>query len=116
MSNKRWMALFALIILLCAVAALRMPRSGDAVGVWQNAELVYIIDPSCAGEYVLTYEAGETVIHAGTDGVYVASANCKNQNCVRHGPLQRGGTPIVCLPERIVVRWMEDDTLDAVTG
>ena len=64
----------------------------------------------------LTHPKQGSIIRVGEEGVYVASADCKNQNCVRHGPLRRGGTPIVCLPERIVVRWMADDTLDAVTG
>lgn len=116
MTNKRWMALFVYFLLLCAAAALLMPRGGEAVGIWQEGKLVYSIDPTQYGEYILRYEAGETVISVGAEGVYVASADCKNQNCVRHGPLKRGGTPIVCLPERIVVRWMEDETLDAVTG
>ena len=116
MSNKRWIALFGVLLLLCAAAAFLLPRGGDAVGIWQDGELVYTIAPGQTGEYTLRYEAGETIVHVGADGIYVASADCKNQNCVRHGPLKRGGTPIVCLPERIVVRWMEDDTLDAVTG
>ena len=116
MSNKRWIMLFALLILACAAAAALMPRSGSAVGVWQKGELVYTLDPARFGDYTLHYEAGETVIRVDAAGIYVASADCRNQNCVRHGPLKSGGTPIVCLPERIVVRWMEDDTLDAVTG
>lgn len=117
MSNKRWILLFAVLLLLCAAAAYCMPRGGDTVGVWQNGELRYTIHPARdTRDYVLCYEAGETVVSVGAEGVYIRSADCKNQNCVRHGPLKRGGTPIVCLPERIVVRWMEDDTLDAVTG
>ena len=116
MNNKRWLIFFAVFLLLCAAAVFLMPRGGEQVGVWQNGELVCTIDPAVPGEYTLHYEAGETVILVDAEGVYVASADCKNQNCVRHGPLRRGGTPIVCLPERIVVRWMADDTLDAVTG
>lgn len=118
MTNKRWMALFALVLLCCAAALLFMPRSGSAVGVWQEGELICTLDPvlNAGEEYVLHYEAGETVIAVGEEGVYIRSADCKNQNCVRHGPLKPGGTPIVCLPERIVIRYMEDETLDAVTG
>lgn len=117
MTNKRWIVLFAALLLLCAAALFLMPRAGSTVGVFQNGELVYTIHPhSAAKDYVLTYEAGETLVHAGPDGIWVESADCKNQNCVRHGPLKPGGTPIVCLPERIVVRYMADDTIDAVTG
>ncbi|MBQ2895120.1 MAG: NusG domain II-containing protein [Oscillospiraceae bacterium] len=116
MSNKRWIILFTVLLLVCAAAALLMPRGGSAVGVWQDGELVYTLDPARFGDYTLRYEAGETVIRVDEAGVYAASADCKNQNCVRHCPLRPGGTPIVCLPERIVVRYMADGTLDAVTG
>lgn len=120
MTNRRWALLFAFVIVLCAAAWFLLPRGGDTVGVWQRGELLYTIDPAAVTEpyeLVLTYEAGETHIHVGPDGVYIASADCKNGDCVRHGPLTEGGTPIVCLPERIVIRRMRSESgVDAVSG
>ena len=36
--------------------------------------------------------------------VSVTEASCKNQVCVKHGPISRSGESIVCLPNRLVVR------------
>ena len=120
MKNSRWVALFAAVIALCAASLLLLPHGGERVGVWQNGELKYTIDPARIGEsyeLTLSYEAGETRIHVGRDGIYVLSADCENGDCVRHAPLSANGTPIVCLPERIVIRYMDkEDGFDAVSG
>ena len=42
------------------------------------------------------------VISGGT--VSVPEASCKNQVCVKHGPISKAGQTIVCLPNRLVVR------------
>lgn len=118
MKNSRWILLFAAVIVLCAAAYLFLPRGGDEIGVWQDGKLVCTIDPAAVREdfeLVLTYPAGRSIVRAGPDGVYIASADCDNQDCVRHGALKKNGTPIVCLPERIVIRYREDgDAVDAV--
>ena len=46
------------------------------------------------------------------------TASCPDQVCVKHGALREGGTPIVCLPNRITIDWLEtaDGGADAVTG
>lgn len=40
--------------------------------------------------------------------VSVIEASCKNQVCVKHGPVSRSGESIVCLPNRLVVRIESD--------
>ena len=119
MKNRHWLLLFAAVIVLCAAAYLLLPRGGNRIGVWQDGTLRYTIDPAVIREdyeLTLTYPAGESIVHVGRDGVYIARADCDNQDCVRHGALKKNGTPIVCLPERIVIRYMEGgDAVDAVT-
>lgn len=58
----------------------------------------------------------EVVIKDGS--VYVSDASCKNQVCVKHGPITRSGETIVCLPNRLVVRIENSDGggYDAVTS
>ncbi len=121
MKNRTWVLLFAAVILLCAAFLLLAPRGGEQVGVFQNGEQVYTIDTAAIREPYelrLSYEAGESVIHVGPDGIWIVSADCANGDCVRHGPLTRRGTPIVCLPERIVIRYLRDGEsgVDAVSG
>ena len=48
--------------------------------------------------------------------IYMESAECPDQICVEHGPLRPGGTPIVCLPNRLSIQWIERDAaVDAVS-
>lgn len=119
MSNRRWVLVFALLALLC-LGVKRLQRPGGAVGVWQEGELICTLDPASVREpYTLTLStrSGESRIHVGPDGVYMESAGCRSQLCVRHGPLRSGGTPIVCLPERIVIAFTQQrEGVDAVSG
>ena len=51
--------------------------------------------------------------------VFVSQADCPDQVCVAHGFLVSGKEPIICLPNRLVIRFLEDartDGADAVAG
>ena len=55
-------------------------------------------------------ERGENrvVIHDGT--VTVESANCGNQVCVQHDPIDAAGEQIVCLPHGMVVEVVAEES------
>jgi len=44
--------------------------------------------------------------------VYMKEANCKNQVCVLHKPINKVGQQIVCLPNKVVVEIKSDDVSD----
>ncbi len=113
-------ALIALIaVCACAGAAwlaLRpspQPSRHDAVVVCQSKDGFYRADPldtDCS--YTVETpgtgtgddaERGENrvVIHDGA--VTVESANCGNQVCVQHDPIDAVGEQIVCLPHGVVI-------------
>ena len=46
---------------------------------------------------------GNTVL-IENDGVSMAEADCPDKLCVKQGKIKRGTLPIVCLPNRVVVR------------
>lgn len=65
----------------------------------------------------ITLTAGEitNVIEVDGKSVRFASSNCPDQVCVHTGTLTRAGQMAVCLPTRVVVRLIgEDTTVDAV--
>jgi hypothetical protein len=123
MKTKVWILIFSVVLLACAAASLyfmnRTP-SGTVVGVYQNSKLVRTIDLSKITEpYEFTLTDGEksNTIRVDSEGIQIISASCRDQICVHHGILD-SSTPIVCLPNRIVIRWMseEDRPYDAITG
>lgn len=119
MGNRQWILLFSLLLILCALSLLFLPWGSHIVGIWQRGELiekVYLSTMQDPYILILSYERGESHIHLSKEGVWVEQADCRNQLCVEHGILRPGGMPIVCLPERIVISWIDDKpSLDAVS-
>ncbi len=46
---------------------------------------------------------GYNVVHIGGGNIYMKSADCPEQLCVKQGRLTKEGRPIVCLPHRVVI-------------
>jgi len=61
---------------------------------------------------------GVTEIEIGADGARVSRAPCRNQICVRAGWIRRTGEITVCIPNRVLLRFVghrPDSSLDAVS-
>jgi hypothetical protein len=123
MKTKYWILIFAFILLASAAASyffMNRKQSGTVVGVYQNSKLIRTIDLSTVTEpYEFTLTDGErsNTIRVDEEGIRIVSASCRDQICVHHGVLS-SGTPIVCLPNRVVIKWMSGENLpyDAITG
>ena len=123
MKSRSWAMLFAGLIAALLLLWNLLPGSGgNAVGVYQDGALVKTIYLPHTGEtetFELSGVAGGNTIEVSKDGVRVVSAGCPDQVCVAHGFLVSGKEPIICLPNRLVIRFQEDarpDGADAVTG
>ncbi len=123
MKSRSWAILFAgLIAALLLVWKLLPGSGGNTVGVYQDGALVKKIFLPHTGEtetFELSGVAGGNTIEVSKDGVRVVSAGCPDKLCVAHGYLESGTEPIICLPNRLVIRFMEDERLDgadAVAG
>jgi len=123
-STKLWTGVFSAILILCCAASYCISKRAvetHMAGIYQNGELVREIDLSNVTEsyeFTLAGEYGSNTVHVDQDGIYIVGAGCPDQTCVLHGPLTSGGTPIVCLPNRVVIRWISGDhpEIDARTG
>ena len=123
MKSRCWAILFAgLIAALLLVWKLLPGSGGNTVGVYQDGALVKKIFLPHTGEtetFEISGVAGGNTIEVSKDGVRVVSAGCPDKLCVAHGYLESGTEPIICLPNRLVIRFMEDERLDgadAVAG
>lgn len=118
MKTKTWLFLIGAFCLLCAAATVLLPllsTQSAAAEVYSDGVLVLTLDLSKNGEYTVRSEYGENVLRVEDGKVCVTAASCANQDCMRHEPSD-SGAPIVCLPNRMVVRFPEKSTLDAVVG
>ena len=51
-----------------------------------------------------TPNGGENRLWVQEDLVFMDSANCPDQTCVKQGVIKDGTVPIVCLPHKVIVR------------
>ena len=117
MKQKHWILTFAAIIAVCLLVWL-LPRGGGQTAlVYQDGTLFYTLDLRQNRTLTVTGPAGKTIITVADGEVFVSHADCPDQVCVQHGPLQKNGGPIICLPKRLTIEWAENASqIDALSG
>lgn len=117
MKTRSWILLFAALALLLGALCLLHPKKSGLVGIYRDGALIETVDLTKDRTIRLDGAAGGAVAAVKDGEIYMESADCPDQVCVRHGPLRAGGTPIVCLPNRLSIQWLEQDAaVDAVSG
>lgn len=119
--NRTWAIIFAAAALVCAVFYFLAPKErGNEAAVYKDGELLYTIDLATVTEtYEITLgsEGELNVIEVSLGSIRMKEANCPDGVCVKHGPLGEKTTPIVCLPNRVIIKYTKIDTeIDAVAG
>lgn len=117
MKQKHWILIFAAVIAVC-LAVWLLPRGGGQTAlVYQDGTLLYILNLRQDRTLTVTGPAGENIITVADGEVFVSRADCPDQICVQHGPLQKTGGPIICLPNRLTIEWAQKDAqVDALSG
>lgn len=120
--TRVWMAIIGGIVLLCVVALLLIQQTredGDRVEVVQDGVLLFSLPLGKDADLTIPGKNGGANTLVIADGVvWMSSATCPDQICVRHGPTKQTADPITCLPNRLTVRVVFDggSQLDGVTG
>lgn len=106
-------ALIVCLILLSVSVAVCVYLLGKPTGTWveivQNEEVVYRIDLEAADDRIFTieYEGRKNTIEIKEGKICVKEAECHDHTCVKMGVLYSKALPIVCLPNRLVIRFAE---------
>ena len=119
-STKFWMILIG-ALLLVAVAGLfviqAVREEGAQVVITWNGEVegTYPLDEDQT--FVFEGESGGYNVVTIEDGfVFMEEANCPDQICVKHKPLNQTADPIVCLPNSLVVKVITNETENQLDG
>jgi len=121
MKTRGWLLLFTAVAALCLLFYVFAPKTGGSVvGIYQDGALVRTIDLAAVGEsyeLVLERNGSTNTILVEKNAIRVVAADCPDQVCVEHGELRDGASPIVCLPNRVVIKYLRDtDGVDAKAG
>ena len=123
MKNRIWIIVFSVVALLCLGIWLfisNVSSPSKVVGIYKDGSLVEKIDlNSVTGEREITLsgDLGDNVILVSNGHIEMKSADCPDKICVEHGELKSSSSPIVCLPNKVVIKFEENtDGTDAKTG
>ena len=117
MKTKYWVALLAAVVLICAIisAVLLTPGQAQAVRVISQGKVLHTLPLGEDTRLEIVSDNGVNVITVKDGMVAVTEANCPDQHCVNRG-FCSGGAQIVCLPNRLVLEFVEKQTVDGVAG
>ena len=123
MTNRIWIVVFSFVALLCLGIWLFISNASSPskiVEIYKDGSLVEKIDlNSVTGEREITLsgDLGDNVILVSNGHIEMKSADCPDKICVEHGELKRSSSPIVCLPNKVVIKFEgSTDGADAKTG
>ncbi len=100
-----------------SVLVLQRPDT-NLVEVVRDGEVLYQFDLARAEDQVVEveYEGRINTIEIRDHQIHMREADCPDQTCVHMGWLD-SAAPIVCLPNHLVIRFVQDDgELDGVAG
>ena len=118
MKTKYWIAIFALFLAACgglSLVLLSTAQPAQQVEIWSDGKLIDTL--SLLDDQQITVESskGSNVVTIRDGAVAVTEADCPDSYCMKRGFCD-GGTDIVCLPNRLVIGFLQKQEIDAVVG
>ena len=115
--SKYWILALSLLVLVCSALSMQLlrPKQATSVQVWSEGKLVQSLDLRVDREVTIQTERGENVLSVQGGKIAVIHADCPDGYCMQRG-FCNGGAHIVCLPNRLVIKFVEETEIDGVIG
>lgn len=113
-SNILWIILFlvlAIISVLIIFIMKSVKTAGKTAKIYSNNRLVRTVSLNNDDEFTIENGKNYNIIRVRNGKISVCEADCKNQICVDQGEIDNDLFPIVCVPNRLVIR-VESETQD----
>lgn len=106
----------ALILLFIAAVAgtvyVMKPSDSKLVEVVQDGTVIYTFDLSTAEDQTITVESADgsssNTITISNGQICISDAECPDKTCVKTGVLKSDSIPIVCLPNKLIIRFCDE--------
>ena len=117
MKTKYWIAVMAFLLALSLGLSLLTLGGEDATRaeITSEGKLIRTVDLSVDQQFTIRTEDGYNVVTVKDGKIAVTDASCPDHYCMARG-FCTGGTPIVCLPNRLVISFAGDQEVDALAG
>ena len=118
MKTRTWIILLCALLLLSVLACIPLLSSKPAgrAKITSAGEVISIVDLAVDQEFTVTAPGGGSNTITVKDGaIAVTEAKCPDHYCMKRG-FCNGGTQIVCLPNRLVISFLDGADVDFVVG
>ena len=118
MKSKTWAMILAAVLAVSIGAALLVLQPGEKahrVEILSEGKVLYTLDLHVDQEITVTTDRGSNTVTIRNGVVAVTEASCPDHYCMYRGWCD-GGAEIVCLPNRLVIRFLGAQEIDGVAG
>ncbi|MDE6833948.1 MAG: NusG domain II-containing protein [Ruminococcus sp.] len=83
---------------------------GKNVQIIQDGEILYTIDLDSSGDrtIITEYNGNKNIISIRNHQIFMEDAECSDHTCIKMGVLESYASPIVCLPNKIIIRFADN--------
>ena len=118
MKSKYWAVLISLILLLCIGASLFLLGEKGPAGIAEirsDGTLVRTVNLNEDQEFTVPCPGGYNNVTVKDGKIAVTAADCPDGYCIARG-FCNSGTPIVCLPHKLVIEFVGMQEIDGIIG
>ena len=90
-------------------------EAAEMVEIWSDGEFLYSLPLSVDTQMRIDSEQGSNTISVKDGKIAVTQADCPDHYCMDRGFCD-GGAQIVCLPNRLVIKFVAPQEIDGVVG
>lgn len=118
MKTRTWIILLAAVLILCGGLSIWLLVPGEnavQAEVWLDGELYKTVDLSENQEFEVHSNRGTNTVTVKDGKIAVTAADCPDHYCMDRGYCA-GGAQIVCLPNRLVIKFLGEQAVDGAVG
>ena len=118
MKTKYWILLLSALLLVCGIGGAFLLAPGEASShaqIVSDGRVLHTVDLRFDREIQITTDIGSNTVTVKDGKIAVTQADCPDHYCMERGYCA-GGTPIVCLPNKLVISFLEDQEVDGIVG
>ena len=118
MKTKTWIILLAVLLIVCAglsIWLLNSSKAADTAEIWVDGVLYKTVDLSKDQEFAVQSDHGTNTVTISSGKIAVTAADCPDHYCMKRG-FCNSGAQIVCLPNRLVIKFVNQPEIDGVVG
>ena len=117
MKTKSWAILLSVLLAVSLGLSLWLlrPQQAAYAQVWSDGKLIHTLDLNVDRVVEVKTDSGSNRIEIRDGQIAVTDADCPDHYCMDRG-FCSGGVQIVCLPNKLVIRFVGATEIDGVAG